>query len=102
MPTRLAFKQCLCNVCTEKGGTDGDGKPKGMLMEAHLLPAHLKHLQDEQTANHTSNHWTHSSSTYSQSNARTFSSAVDSIAGHLSAITLADDGPNTNYIPNNL
>ena len=71
-----------------------DGKPKGVLMEAHAIPAHLKHLQDEQAPDHTSNDRAHLSSTDPPT--------ADSIAGHLFALTLMDDGLNTNSIPNKL
>lgn len=94
MPARLVLKRCLCDVCAEKGGTDVDGKPKGMLMEAHAIPAHLKRLQDEQAPDHMSNDRAHLSSTNPPT--------ADSITGHLFALTLTDDGPNTNSIPNKL
>jgi hypothetical protein len=47
MPVRQALKHCLCSVCMEQGGVDANGNLKGVLMEARLIPSHLKHIQDE-------------------------------------------------------
>jgi len=102
MPAQLVLKWCLCNICTAKGGTDVDGKLKGVLMKAHLIPAHLKCLQHKQTLSYTSNDHAHRSSTNLQSNNGTFSSATDFVARHFFALTLMDDGPNTKSIPNKL
>ncbi|KAI9463751.1 hypothetical protein HD554DRAFT_2175465 [Boletus coccyginus] len=86
-------KRCFCEGCIEKGGRDMDGKPRGMLMEARLIPPHLKHLQDEHSAQ---------CSSASVGLQLPTGSGADAIAGHLFDLTLTDDGPDPVALANKL
>ncbi|KAG9308487.1 hypothetical protein JVU11DRAFT_11831 [Chiua virens] len=93
MPTRWQLKRCFCNVCVEKGGMDSDGNLKGVLMEANLIPTHLRCCdQEKQIVSHPSH-----SPTESLSVDPTHSPAIESISGQLFALTLADEGPGTEF-----
>ncbi|KAG6376549.1 hypothetical protein JVT61DRAFT_2545 [Boletus reticuloceps] len=90
MPVWRVLKRCLCSVCTEQEGVDADGNPKGVLMEVCLIPSHLKRIQDEQTASHTSPSQV-SGSIELPSKDQPSSPTIDSIVGELFALTLTDD-----------
>ncbi|KAF8833500.1 hypothetical protein BDN67DRAFT_1017483 [Paxillus ammoniavirescens] len=72
-------------------------------MNSHLIPAHLKRVRAERAAKCTPADGPPPSSPNSSSNETGISSAaVDSIAGHLFALTLTDNGPDAERTPSKL
>ncbi|KAI6094548.1 hypothetical protein F5141DRAFT_1223693 [Pisolithus sp. B1] len=88
-PSHPSFKRCFCGECAEKGGVDKDGKPKGILIQSRLLAMHLKRIKDECNS-------TDSDPVLPEHN------SLDSITGHLFALTLTDEGPNPTSVPSKL
>ncbi|KAI6013664.1 hypothetical protein BKA83DRAFT_19615, partial [Pisolithus microcarpus] len=70
MPSsRPVFKRCKCEECIE-------GNANGVLMDARVMPTHLKRVQVERS--------------------RREDSSLKDLTGHLFALTLTDDGPDPN------
>ncbi|KIK20278.1 hypothetical protein PISMIDRAFT_13110 [Pisolithus microcarpus 441] len=88
-PSHPSFKRCFCVECVEKGGVDKDGNPKGILIQSCLLAMHLKRVKDECNS-------TDSNPVVPKHN------SLDSITGHLFALTLTDKGPNPTSVPSKL
>lgn len=66
---RTVFKQCKCEECLERD-------TNGIRIDARVMPAHLKRVQDERS--------------------RCKVDPSKDLAGHLFALTLTDDGPDPN------
>ncbi|KIO03561.1 hypothetical protein M404DRAFT_26866 [Pisolithus tinctorius Marx 270] len=83
--SRPTLKRCFCEECVEKGGTDSHGKARGVLMEARFMPAHMKRVHEEHATQ------------YSPPVQQSAIDAIDSVAEHLFALTITDDGPDPGH-----
>ena len=73
MPSRPNETRCTCIQCTQRGGLDASGKPKGVMIPSRHLSTHLARVQAEQEA--------------------ITAREIEAVEAELVALTLTDDGP---------